>query len=182
MNETITLIAAKLELGPVQTLAHKEGDNWVLNDPPPNKALELAKCQRYQFNIYNGLRERFCAGIGNAVASDYVLIDIPLPTTLRAAPTFSYTGNWFAVPDTTRSWGSGAGSLPVISISPNTISNNFVTVRVTVEEAVVGERYRLVCTGSTSTPANLEAVFTSARGSGKLEAWKEKNESRTRAT
>ena len=42
-----TLIAAKLELGPVQTLAHKEGDTWVLNDPPPNKALELAKCQRY---------------------------------------------------------------------------------------------------------------------------------------
>ena len=39
--------AAKLELGPVQTLAHKEGDTWVLNDPPPNRALELAKCQRY---------------------------------------------------------------------------------------------------------------------------------------
>lgn len=39
--------AVKLELGPVQTLAHKEGDTWVLNDPPPNKALELAKCQRY---------------------------------------------------------------------------------------------------------------------------------------
>lgn len=42
-----TLIAAKLELGPVQTLAHKEGDAWVLNDPPPDPATELAKCQRY---------------------------------------------------------------------------------------------------------------------------------------
>lgn len=41
------LKAVKLELGPVQTLAHKEGDTWVLNDPPPNYALELAKCQRY---------------------------------------------------------------------------------------------------------------------------------------
>ena len=40
--------AIKLELGPVQTLAHKEGDNWVLNDPPPDPALELTKCQRYQ--------------------------------------------------------------------------------------------------------------------------------------
>lgn len=40
--------AVKLELGPVQTLAHKDASgNWVLNDPPPNKALELAKCQRY---------------------------------------------------------------------------------------------------------------------------------------
>lgn len=44
----IPIIAAKLELGPVQTLAHQDTDgNWVLNDPPPNKALELAKCQRY---------------------------------------------------------------------------------------------------------------------------------------
>ena len=42
------LRAAKLELGPVQTLAHKAGDTWVLNDPPPDPALELAKCQRYQ--------------------------------------------------------------------------------------------------------------------------------------
>lgn len=46
-NATIDIYAVKLELGPVQTLAHKEGDTWVLNDPPPNKALELAKCQRY---------------------------------------------------------------------------------------------------------------------------------------
>lgn len=46
-NSSLKIKAIKLELGPVQTLAHKEGDNWVLNDPPPNKALELAKCQRY---------------------------------------------------------------------------------------------------------------------------------------
>lgn len=43
--------AAKLELGSTQTLARnigtEEQPNWVLNDPPPNKALELAKCQRY---------------------------------------------------------------------------------------------------------------------------------------
>lgn len=44
----IKVKAVKLELGPVQTLAHKDASgNWVLNDPPPNKALELAKCQRY---------------------------------------------------------------------------------------------------------------------------------------
>lgn len=46
-----TIVAVKLELGPVQTLAHKEGDTWVLNDPPPNKALELAKCQRYYHRL-----------------------------------------------------------------------------------------------------------------------------------
>lgn len=39
--------AIKLELGNEQTLAHKEDNTWVLNDPPPNKAIELAKCQMY---------------------------------------------------------------------------------------------------------------------------------------
>lgn len=41
------LLAAKLEVGSNQTLARRVGDNWVLNDPPPDKALELTKCQRY---------------------------------------------------------------------------------------------------------------------------------------
>lgn len=55
LQGTIKLKAAKLELGPVQTLAHKdENGNWILNDPPPNKALELAKCQRYFRNLKFG--------------------------------------------------------------------------------------------------------------------------------
>lgn len=41
-------VAAKLELGTHQTLAHQDAaGKWVLNDPPPDKALELLKCQRY---------------------------------------------------------------------------------------------------------------------------------------
>lgn len=48
---TPALVGAKLELGSVQTLAHKEGDTWVLNDPPPSQSLELLKCQRY-FQVF----------------------------------------------------------------------------------------------------------------------------------
>lgn len=44
---TLQLLGAKLELGPVQTLAHREGDTWVLNDLPPDPALEIFKCMRY---------------------------------------------------------------------------------------------------------------------------------------
>lgn len=52
-GQSTTLIAAKLELGPVQTLAHQDADgNWVLNDPPPNFQQELAKCQRY-YQLYS---------------------------------------------------------------------------------------------------------------------------------
>lgn len=47
-NASVHSAAAKLELGSVQTLACQDtSGNWVLNDPPPDKALELAKCQRY---------------------------------------------------------------------------------------------------------------------------------------
>ena len=42
--------AVKLELGSQQTLAHKEGDTWVLNEVP-DYATELAKCQRYYYRF-----------------------------------------------------------------------------------------------------------------------------------
>ncbi|NCE63742.1 hypothetical protein D1159_03905 [Pseudoflavonifractor sp. 524-17] len=75
-----TLVAGKLELGSHQTLAHKEGDTWVLNDPPPNKALELAKCQRYQYatSSYYGAGEVDGAGIN---------IGVNFPCTMRSTPT-----------------------------------------------------------------------------------------------
>lgn len=45
---TVFVKAMKLELGSQQTLAHQDAaGNWVLNDPPPDKALEMLKCQRY---------------------------------------------------------------------------------------------------------------------------------------
>ena len=63
-----TLIAAKLELGSQQTLAHQdESGNWVLNDLP-NKALELAKCQRYYQRFKNPTRTFI--GIVNVSGTD----------------------------------------------------------------------------------------------------------------
>ena len=78
---SLTLCAAKLETGLVQTLAHRdEAGNWVLSDPPPNRALELAKCQRYQqvFRDYSFL------GVGIAQANHKVQISIPTPVTMRS--------------------------------------------------------------------------------------------------
>ena len=44
-NSSLSIVAVKLELGSVQTLAHQDASGkWVLNDPPPNKGLELLKC------------------------------------------------------------------------------------------------------------------------------------------
>lgn len=44
---TTTAVAAKLELGSAQTLAHQDADgNWVLNEIP-DYGMEMMKCQRY---------------------------------------------------------------------------------------------------------------------------------------
>lgn len=45
-NQTTDILAAKLELGPRQTLAHREGDRWVMNEVP-EYGDQLRRCQRY---------------------------------------------------------------------------------------------------------------------------------------
>ena len=42
----VTILAAKIELGPTQTLAHREGDRWILNEVP-DYGEQLRRCQRY---------------------------------------------------------------------------------------------------------------------------------------
>ncbi len=80
--------AAKLELGSRQTLAHQDASgSWVLNDPPPNKALELAKCQRYYLALGN---PRGVAG-ATSLGGGYAAFLIPTPVTMRANPTVLYT-------------------------------------------------------------------------------------------
>lgn len=55
---SVTIKAMKLELGDQQTLARQDAaGNWILNDPPPDKGLELLKCQRY-FQIFSTQEKR----------------------------------------------------------------------------------------------------------------------------
>ena len=83
-NGAVKIRAAKLELGTTQTLAHQDADgNWVLNDPPPNKALELLKCQRYQ------LSQHWCNYPATFIAQDSIEFNIPIPVTMRANPSAS---------------------------------------------------------------------------------------------
>lgn len=51
-RDTFGMSAVKLELGSTQTLAHKEGGTWVLNEIP-DYATELLKCQRYFQKLNN---------------------------------------------------------------------------------------------------------------------------------
>lgn len=45
-EESVKFLAAKLELGPTQTLARKEGDKWALNEVP-DYGEQLRRCQEY---------------------------------------------------------------------------------------------------------------------------------------
>lgn len=84
--EGATLLAAKLEIGDGQTLAHKESGQWALNDPPPDYGTELAKCQRYQLSI-DDLGYAF--GMTNNLGAAFV--SFPIPVTMRTLPTIKVT-------------------------------------------------------------------------------------------
>lgn len=84
---TPTLIkAAKLELGDTQTLAHKEGDKWVLNEIP-DYGEQLRRCQRYFVRLTNAY------GYGWTYNSSIANFFVSLPTTMRANPVIKLTTN-----------------------------------------------------------------------------------------
>ena len=89
-----TFVAAKLELGSQQTLAHQDADgNWVLNEIP-DYGEQLRRCQRYQLVIN---REIIVVGRTSASADTTCFAFIPTPVTMRVAPAISrISGNYIA--------------------------------------------------------------------------------------
>lgn len=91
VNSDVTVLAAKLELGPTQTLAHKEGERWVLNEIP-KYSRELLDCRTYFIKF--GYADKYCI-LGSGVARDdtFVSITVPIPAELRTYPVVILTGN-----------------------------------------------------------------------------------------
>lgn len=86
-----TLLAAKLELGPTQTLAHLEGDKWILNEVP-DYGEQLRRCQRY-FRRRNTKKTYGTVGIGTCTSDTLAQINIPR-TPMRAQPSVSVSGTY----------------------------------------------------------------------------------------
>ena len=85
VDNSATIIAAKLELGSTQTLAHKENGVWVLNEIP-DFGEQLRRCQRYLFST-RGTTNYVCAGSGYiSVDGTEAIIVVPTPVSLRATP------------------------------------------------------------------------------------------------
>ncbi len=100
VNETnppkIHLLAAKLELGSTQTLAHKENGVWVLNEIP-DYGEQLRRCQRYFVRLGGHTN----APLGMFVVRETSKADVfvKLPVTMRTHPTFvSAAGEFFTIP------------------------------------------------------------------------------------
>jgi len=93
-GNAIYLAAAKLELGGAQTLAHREGATWVINEVP-DYATELEKCRRY-LNVLNTERVSYgVVGIGLAYSTTNAYIFVPLSTPMLKAPIIeSRSGSW----------------------------------------------------------------------------------------
>lgn len=86
----ITILAAKLELGSTQTLAHREGDRWVLNEVP-DYGEQLRRCLRHDYII--GSASHNCPiGIGTAYSNDSVVCVIQLPEYMRTNPAVVLSG------------------------------------------------------------------------------------------
>lgn len=124
---SITITAAKLELGGQQTLAHKDADgNWVLNEVP-NYAEELMKCRRYyQTGVANFiLSQSDVSGYGSIYAAT-----TQLSPPMRVVPSVTYSG--------LSAWTSGAALTATTIFTTRTTMLPGVAVSSTPDRALLG--------------------------------------------
>lgn len=130
----------KLEEGAQQTLARKDSSgNWVLNDPPPNPALELEKCMKYQIQIVNSFWSTKSGMVGNGTGygADRAYINIPIPSKCDGNPALSYSGTWVLWPPDNSLGSAWASGIPVTSMEPYYVPGNQLNVRVFVNSGIV---------------------------------------------
>lgn len=82
-DNSAIIIAVKLELGSTQTLAHKEGDKWVLNEIP-DFGEQLRRCRDYCRKIKYATYTGYAMGV--AMSANFVRIPIFFED-MRTTPT-----------------------------------------------------------------------------------------------
>lgn len=125
-GNTINIRAAKLELGDHQTLAHQDASgNWVLNDPPPDKALELAKCQRHY-------REGYLSYV-NFDNIWYRPVDRIIPVPMRTSPAITlvkaYDFSGFPIDVSALDIGGTDDGTSFPLVRPSRIDYSYITFR-----------------------------------------------------
>ena len=122
-----TLIAAKIELGPTQTLAYQDEEgNWQLFETP-DYAEELAKCQRYFFPVMERGKIGATTVMAKSTGQRGACIFIPLPCNMRAVPTSFVSGTALA------ELNNGNIQYPITDISTARMSSNVVKLNITCD-------------------------------------------------
>lgn len=129
LDNSVTVLAVKLELGDTQTLAHKEGDTWVLNEIP-DYGEQLRRCQRY-CKVYPAETMLPCVAFGK---SNGWYASAILPFDMRTNPVNNLSTPLSAIlvdldsgddiPSTISNWGLFNGGQK-LRISPTSGSSDF---------------------------------------------------------
>ena len=126
------IVAAKLELGPIQTLAYQDEEgNWQLFETP-DYGEELAKCQRHLLQLGSTGVSR--VAVGYCTTASQIIVPIPIPTTMRInLPTVQYS----ALSDLTL-YVNGTTIIIPTEVSVNFSSANTIDLIFTVSGATPG--------------------------------------------
>ena len=125
-----TFVAAKLEFGSQQTLAHQDEDgNWVLNEIP-DYGTELAKCQRYLIP----LKRNSCTG--PSTSSTIAYLYFPVPVSMRATPVLQGTPPENLYPN-------DGNTIETFAVFSSSALTNMITLRVTGTGFTVRAMYAL---------------------------------------
>ena len=133
---TATILAEKLELGTHSTLAHLVNGKWILNDSPPNFQQELAKCQRYQNQLfYNSLSPCLPYAFGTSETTAEIIISLSVP--LRITPSVSMSNLTLAEVN------SGNVKYPITGYNIARFNDNFVKINFQISGGgiVIGKAY-----------------------------------------
>lgn len=119
-GQSVSLQAAKLEIGTHGTLAELAYSGFQISDPPPDYGEELAKCQRYLLVLRPSTGNALIAH-GYGQNSTHYRFSIPSPVTMLPPTSISKTGRvqiltngtYTDISDIVLLWGSNGNSVNV---------------------------------------------------------------------
>lgn len=153
-SERIRIKAVKFEMGDTQTLAHQVGNEWVLN-AIPNHRDQLSICRTYFLRVKSlaqyGSTAYGIMGFGSATTATRCRFFIPIPESLRAFPSMSYSGNLQIVT-------SDLNVPKVVSaLAAQTFTQAGVFANATSEELTAGSMYYLRAANESDVYIDLSA-------------------------
>lgn len=150
LKDNVSILAVKLELGPTQTLAHREGDKWVINEVP-EYGNQLRRCQRYAIDLH-GPTNYGVLGSGVARRTDRASIFCPLPVSMRVTPVATFGGSLTLASDAD----AGRGYV-VTAVNVDHINSNGITLNVDTAGLSISTVYQLWRQGDASAHILLSA-------------------------